>query len=91
LNPLGDWTTQADLPNLLFEALGAEVVMQMAAKGDGEAQFSQGCVLVLRADGSVGTLGGSGRSPLADVGLALSTYVSQPLIVSRRVDAITWG
>ena len=45
---------------------------QRAAKGEGEAQFSQGCLLVNEADGNVAglSLGASGRSPLADVGLA---------------------
>jgi len=59
----------------LLEALGFEVVEQRAAKGDGEAQFSQGCLLVSRADGIEGLMGAGGRSPIADVGLALSTYV----------------
>ena len=62
-------------PSALIEALGAEVVKQKAAQGDGEAQFSQGCLLVSRADGNVGDLlGASGRSPVADVGLAPPTY-----------------
>jgi len=60
---------------VLYAALGAEVLQQRAAKGEGEAQFSQGCLLVSEADGHVGMMGASGRSPLADVGLALSTYV----------------
>jgi hypothetical protein len=59
----------------LIVALGFEVVKQRAAKGEGEAQFSQGCLLVSRADGNVGFRGASGRSPMADVGLAVSTYV----------------
>jgi hypothetical protein len=50
-------------------------VKQRAANGEGEAQFSQGCLLVNEADGHVGLLGASGRSPLADVGLEFSTYV----------------
>jgi hypothetical protein len=33
----------------LFEALGAEVVKQRAADGEGEAQFSQGCSLLSEA------------------------------------------
>jgi len=57
----------------LFEALGTEVVQQRAAQGEGEAQFSQGCLLVDRADGNAGFMGASGRSPMADVGLALFT------------------
>ena len=44
---------------------------QRAAKGDGEAQFSQGYMLVSEADADGGPLGSSGRSPDADVGLPL--------------------
>ena len=61
-------------PSALIRALGAEVVKQKAAKGEGEAQFSRGCMLVSEADGNAGLLGASGRSPMADVGLVLSTY-----------------
>jgi len=62
---------------------------EMAAKGDGEAQFSQGCLLVSRADGVPGTpLGAGGRSPMADVGLALSTYVFR---VAHRTEARRCG
>jgi len=59
--------------SVLFEALGAAVVKQGAAKGDAEAQFSLGSHLVCKADGGVAPLGSSGRSPRADVGLALCT------------------
>ena len=49
-------------PMALFEALGSRALKQMAAKGDGEALFSQGCLLVSRADGVPGTpLGASGK------------------------------
>jgi len=48
-------------------------VKQRAAKREGEAQFSMGCLLVSRADGNGGLLGASGRSLMADVGLALCT------------------
>jgi hypothetical protein len=61
-------------PLALFEALGAAVVKQRAAAGEGEAQFSQGWLLVFAADGFAGLLGVGGRSPKADVGLAPSTY-----------------
>ena len=57
----------------LLAAVGAEVVEQRAANGDGEAQFSRGCLLVCEADGTASSLGGGGRSPMADVGLALCT------------------
>jgi len=60
-------------PSALFQALGAEVVYQKAARGEGEAQFSQGCLLVSEADGNAGEIGASGRSLMADVSLALST------------------
>jgi len=62
-------------PLALVEALGTEVVKQRAAKGEGEAQFSQGCLLVTRADGNAGLTGASGRSPMADVGLAFPIYM----------------
>jgi len=42
------------------------VVKQLAAKGEGGAQFSWGCVLLKNADG-----GAAGRSAKADVGLKL--------------------
>ena len=45
-----------------------------AGEGDGEARWSQGCRLMSEADGGAGsTLGASGRSPKADVGLARCT------------------
>jgi hypothetical protein len=53
-------------PSALFEALGAEIVHQRAYTGEGEAQFSLGCLLVSRAEGDVALA--------SDVGLALSTY-----------------
>jgi len=62
-------------PSALVDALGGEVVKQRAAMGEGEAQFSQGCLLVSGADGNVGFMGAGGRSPMADVGLALCTYM----------------
>jgi len=71
MNPVGDWTTQAEDPNVLFRALGAEVVEQRAGAGDREAQFSHGYRLLWEADGGAGTkLGAGGRSPKADVGFA---------------------
>jgi len=97
VNPLGDWTTQAEDPyvepvghrlarhvigcpltietsvqnsrgerhawpdpSARVDALGVEVVKQREAMGDGAAQFSQGCLLVSRADGNVGFMGASG-------------------------------
>jgi hypothetical protein len=74
VTPLGDWTTQNEDPTMLFRGLGDEIVEQRAGAGDGEAQFSLGWSLVNEADGGAGTkLGEGGRSPKADVGLALCT------------------
>jgi len=74
VNPVGDWTTQADDPMVLFDALGVENLRQRAVEGDREAQFSLGCWLVCEADGAAGTpLGTASRSPKADVGFALRT------------------
>ena len=70
-NPGGDWTTQAADFNLLFRALGAELVKQRAGEGDREAQWSLGCELMREA--GTGVMGAAGRSPKADVGLALRT------------------
>jgi hypothetical protein len=83
-------------PSALVRSVGAEVVKQRAAKGEGEAQFSQGCRLVSRADadaraldGAADLLGASARSPTADVGLALFSHCSESLTGPRRVDAVT--
>jgi hypothetical protein len=74
INPVGDWTTQAEDPFVLFRALGEEIVIQQVIAGDREALFSVGFSLVSEADGATGTpLGAAGRSPKADVGLALCT------------------
>ena len=60
---------------MLSEAVGgAEIVEQMAAAGDGEAQYSRGCELMSKAGGYTGYMGAAGRSPIADVGLVLATY-----------------
>jgi hypothetical protein len=45
--------------------------------GDGAAQFSLGCLLVGGADGDAVFMGAGGRSPTADVGLAVSSYVAR--------------
>jgi len=75
--------------SVLFEALGAEVVKQRAAKGEGEAQFSQGCLLVRQADGNAGSFGAGGRSPKADVGWHFPPTCFESLIGPRRVDVVT--
>jgi len=63
---------------VLFNALGLEEVKRRAAKGDGEAQFSEGFLLLGEADGMPDgmPLGAAGRSPKADVGLALFTALA---------------
>ena len=75
-NPGGDWTTQAEDPDVLFRALGANIVRQRAAEGDREAQWSVGYRLVSDADRAAGatTLGVAGRSPKVDVGFALAPH-----------------
>ena len=70
-------------PSALFEALGTEVVKRKAGEGDREAQWSLGYRLVRdaaggrlvrEAAGGAGMpLGAGGRSPKAEVGLALCT------------------
>ena len=37
-------------PSALVDALGVDVVKQRAVKGEGEAQFTMGCVVVRRSD-----------------------------------------
>jgi hypothetical protein len=54
---------------VLFEAVGGPaVVKQMAAAGDGAAQFSWGSELMSEAGGYTGKMGAAGRSPLAGEG-----------------------
>jgi len=77
-------------PSALIRALGAEVVKQRAATGDGEAQFSQGCRLVSASDGNGSLKGASGRSPKADVGLALVTAL-QSFPVAHQTEARRCG
>jgi len=63
-------------PEVLFRALGTEIVKQKAGEGDREAQWSLGFWLVMEADGGAGMgtpLGTARRSPKADVGFALCT------------------
>jgi hypothetical protein len=77
VNPVGDWTTQAEDPLVLFRAIGSETLKQRASAGDREAQFSLGFMLMRAADGNSGPLGVSGRSPKADVGLVLCTLLAR--------------
>jgi len=51
VNPLGDWTTQTEDHNVLFQALGVQAVIQMAADGDRAAQYSRGYWLMVEANG----------------------------------------
>jgi len=72
VNPLGDWTTQTENPALLFGVIGGANVRRRAGEGDPEAQYSAGFRLMREAlGGASGPLGADGRSPMADVGLAL--------------------
>ena len=73
VNPLGDWTTQAENPMALLDALGAAVVKRMAYAGDREARWSLGFQFVSEAEPGGGALGTAGSSPMADVGFALCT------------------
>ena len=71
VNPGGDWTTQAADSNLLFRALGAEIVKQRAGEGDREAQWSLGRLLVKAADRAARTpVGTASKSPKVEEGLA---------------------
>jgi len=88
MNPVGDWTTQAEDPVVLFHAIGAQVVEQRARAGDSDAQYSMGFRLVREADGAE-DLGAGGRSPKADVGVYLHCTVSRFLTKLRRIHAAT--
>jgi len=79
MNPVGDWTTQAEYPNV-FGALGAETVRQRAAEDDMEAQFSLGCRLVNEADGVEGatTLGRGLHSSTFQLNLSRFRHKTHP-------------
>ena len=70
VNPVGDWTTQAEDPGVLLETLGIETLRRRAKAGDMEGQFSWGCAVLSAANGGAGTIGAL-QSLTADVGLAL--------------------
>ena len=96
VNPVGDWTTQTADPNVLFYALGAQILAQRANAGDMEAQFSAGCQLMWEAEGGPGcragtfSLGAAGRSPKADVGLHSSAqHIITSLTRLSCVNAVT--
>jgi TPR repeat protein len=95
VTPLGDWTTQAKDPGLLFQALGTEGVMRKAAAGVGEAQFSLGIALTNEATGGGDVfLGARGTSPKTDVGLEFCTYAYSctfPVVHNTKVlvDVVT--
>ena len=84
MNPVGDWTTQAEDPYVLLNAIGAHVVRQRARAGDMEARWSLGYWLVSEADGGARDMGAGGRSPQADVGFRLHCTVSRSLTKLRR-------
>jgi hypothetical protein len=80
-------------PSALFEALEPEVVKQKAARGEGAAQFSMGCLLLREAEAEAeawAAMGGTSRSRMADVGLALCSeslsYDCQP-----KRNALMWS
>jgi hypothetical protein len=90
VSPVGDWTTQAENPELLFQELGAEIVERKAAQGDRAAQFTQGCRLMSDAAGAdgAGLSGAAGRSTQVKVGLAQEcTFWSptKPICVDETV------
>jgi hypothetical protein len=89
VNPVGDWTTQAGDPLVLFRALGPEIVKKRAAEGDREAQFSEGYRL-LSAAGVAGMPPGVARSPQEDVGLALCT-AQFPVAHQTEVEVSLWS
>jgi hypothetical protein len=72
VDPGGDWTTQAEDPNVLIEALPTAILKQTADAGDRAAQFSHGCLLMAEASPTM-TPHAADRSPKAKVGLALYT------------------
>ena len=74
--PLGDWTTQEEDPNELFDALGPQMVRQRAVAGDREAQYYLGYAFVSEAElAGAGDeevpMGAGGRTPMSDEGVAL--------------------
>jgi hypothetical protein len=79
----------------LILALEDEVLEQRSAKGEAEAQFSLGYLLVSEADRDAGFsgpgthLGAGGKSLKADAGLALPPNYLKSLSGPRRVDVIT--
>ena len=90
-NPPGDWTTQEQDPTTMLRALGVKIVKQKAGAGDRGAQYSLGAMLICEADiaGGAGDLGmgSAGRSPKADVGLALCTVGKfRPLTRPRCIE-----
>ena len=72
VNPLGDWSTQAEDPQALFGALSLAVVRRRAAAGDREAQWSQGVLLMSMANQLGNYLDAPATSPKAQVGLELN-------------------
>jgi len=75
VNPLGDWTTLAEDPEVLFgagERADVEMVKRKAAAGDREAQYSIGFLIINSTSTGEGTpLGGeAGRTPVAEQGMA---------------------
>ena len=59
---------------------------QRADEGDRDAQYSQGCELMGAAGGYTGVMGAAGRSPKANVGLAL--YHTTQFPVARMAEML---
>jgi len=90
VNPVGDWTTQTEDPNVMFRALGSPGVQQMAAAGDGAAQYRLGYMLVSEAGVEGTPLGAAGRSPQADVGWNIAPTRFRSLTRPRCVEVVTF-
>jgi len=85
--PLGDWSTQAEDPMALVKSLGARVVNERAAAGDGEAQYSRGCLIRAEAGRETQSLSGAaGRKPLALVGFNTSVGTLHPPMSAHQTD-----
>ena len=76
VNPVGDWTTQTDDPNVYISkhALDAVTLKQKADGGDMEALYCLGYHMASEADTIARTpLGTAGRSPKGDAGFVCNT------------------
>ena len=74
-------------PSALFRAIGAEAVQQRAAKGDREAQFSQGHRVMNEGASADGLSGAAGRSPKVEEGLTHKIH----LPVAHQTEMRRWS